>query len=324
MMQFGCLVGIDKKGNDILYRVIICKAKNKGNNQFDWAFECIIMTQDQVYESLKRGNKWLNIKLEGDKIKGSTGSLSRFTAEHKPVVIISKIVSDDNKLLGYKIANYEGSVTNIALKEIIAFGNRCHKRNIVPVQNAIYIPPENNKAGHFKSYPGFTFISEVLVTNKNKYAEARRVPLKKNEKTLSSLEEIYSKDQLIQLKQGKSNGVDIRVYASPTLSAEQMEVLRKGLEKKLNVKPIAFSEYTVKSMKYYIDCLENNIDIRKFTNPKYNIGQLAEISLAAELGLDISKLSNPKLTPMEMSEIRERLEAKIWKNQLVKADGSWY
>lgn len=324
MIQFGCVVGIDKRGNELAYRVIICRAKNKNNNQFDWSFECLIMTQDQVYESIKRGNKWLNIKIENGKIKGSTGSLSRFMANYKPVVIISKIVSDDNKLLGYKVANYNGTVTNITIKEFIAYGNRCHKQNIVPVQNAIYVPAENSKLGHFKSYPGFTFISEVLVSNKNKYAEDRKIQLKKNEKTLSNLEEIYSKDQLIQLKKGKINGVDIRIYASPSLSAEQMEVLRNGLENKLNIKPIAFSEYTVKAMKYYIDCLENNIDIRKFANPKYNIGQLAEISLAAELGLDISKLSNPKLSPMEMAEIRERLEAKIWKNQLVKKDGSWY
>lgn len=321
IIQFGTVVGIDKQGNDNTYRVIIANGSSKAKDQYTWKFDCVMWNEQQVKASLAKGNKWLNIKLEDGKIKGSTGALNRF--ETKPFVILTQLSSQDGKLLGYKVANYDGGVKNITIKEMLAFGNRMTKQNRVPVQNAIFVKAEGDKKEHFKSYPNAPFLNEVLITNKNKYSEVKKSPVRENQKTLKRLDEIYTKPQLIQLKLGKEHGVDIRVFANPALSAEKMKILREGLEQKINVRPIAFNEYTEKAMLFYIDCLEEGLNIRNFLNPKYTLCQLCELSLAEEMGLDISKMSNPKLSASEMAEIRERLENNIWKDELVKKDGSW-
>jgi hypothetical protein len=283
-----------------------------------------MMNEGQILSTFSSGAKWLNIKLENNKIKGSAGALSRFEdTEHKPYVIISQITSDDGKLLGYKVANYEGGVKNITIKEMIAYGNRVSKAGKVPVQNAIFVQADADKKAHYKSYPNCNFLIEVIVQNKNKYSEKKRVNIAENNKTLSRLDEVYSQEQIKQLKLGKQNGVDIRIFANPALTATQMEVLRKGLEKKVNVRPFAFPEFDQLLMRYYISDATAGVDVYKYVNPKYNMGQVAELSLAVEEGLDISKMANPKLQPTEMAEIRERLEKKIWKDELVKKDGSW-
>lgn len=323
--QLGVVVGIDKdKIGNSLYRVVVATVKQKAPKQYDWGFECKIMSEQQVIAHIRNKTNWLNIKLEDGKIKGSAGALNRFDdKKHRPFVIISQLVNDNDKLLGYRVASYEGTVKNVPLKEMLAFGNRITKAGSIPVQNAIFVSADGDKREHFKSYPNCNFLSEVIQTKRNEASDKRRVPLQRNEKTLSNLEEIYSKEQLVQLKLGREHGVDIRVYANPALKPNQMTVLREGLEQKLNVKPFAFPEYDYYAMRYYSDCLQNGIDIRQFLNPKYNIGQISELSLAVELGLDITKMCNPELKADEMAEIRERLERNIWKDELVKKDGSW-
>ena len=326
------IVGIDRFDNgNTVYRVLNATVNKKSDKIYDWKFNCMLASEEQILNSLNSGNMWLNAKLDDTKlkIKGSTGSLERFNDTNRPFVILSQIVNDTGKILGYKVANYEGGVRNIVLKEMLAYGTRITKNSGTPVQNAIFIPAELDdkgtiiKAAHYKAYPNCHFIVEMLSSNKNNKADVKRVPVKQNEKTLSKLEEIYNAGQLNELKLGKQAGVDIRIYANPALSMNQMRELRLGLMRKLNVKPIAHPEYGVMEMRYYIICLADGIDIRSFLNPEYSVGQLSELSLAVEEGLDISKMSNTKLTPDEMAEIRERLERKIWKDEFVTKDGSW-
>ena len=218
---------------------------------------------------------------------------------------------------------YDGNVKNIAIKELIAYGNRVSKQGGVPIQNAIFIAADESKKAHYKAYPEHQFIKEIISKTKNKHTEVRRVNTNKNEKTLSRLEDLYTKQQIEQLKIGKSEGLDIRVYANPSISAEAMKELRLGMKQNINIKPLAHPDFKPQAIKFYVMELKDGIDIKQFLNPKYDIAQLTSLSLAVELGLDISKMSNPKLSANEMEEIRERLEQGIWKDELVKKDGSW-
>ena len=121
MKTFGTVVGIDIKNNEKVYRVLVSMYEPKENGQIDWKFNGTMMTENQVIKSLSMGKAWYNIKLENGKIKGSSGSLDRFNdVQHRPYVILSKIVSSNGDLLGYKIANYDCGVKNITLKEIEA------------------------------------------------------------------------------------------------------------------------------------------------------------------------------------------------------------
>lgn len=330
MATIGVVVGIDKNNNMTAYRVLQAQATEKEKNQYDWKFNCTMMSEQQILGALSAGWNFLNVTAEKDakgviKVKGKSASLDRFNStNHKPSVIISQIQSSEGKLLGYKIANYEGNVKNVVLKEMIAYGNRATKAGATPVQNAIFVPAEEGRSAHFKSYPNCNFITEVIKSNKNTHTEVRTPNIQQNKKTLSRLEEIYNPSQIRQLKLGKQEGLNIKIYANPALTAEQMEVLRTGLSHKVNIRPLAFPEFNVNLMRQYIDDLENGLDIRKYLNPKYKLEQVAQLSLAAEEGLDLSKMSNPKLSATEMSEIRERLERNIWKDELVKKDGTWY
>lgn len=328
MSTFGAIVGIDSVSSDKQYRLLLANYNKKEDGSVNWQFSCKMLSESQMLNSLAHNAVVINAKLNNEdkkySVKGRGASLDRFNATgHHPYVIISQIINEDKKILGYKIASYDGKVRNVTLKEIIAYGTRITKQGGVPIQNAIFVPAEADKRPHFKSYPGCNFISEVFINKKNQYTEPKRVNTAKNEKTLNKLEEIYSRDQIKQLKLGKQQGVDIRIYANPALSAQQMAALREGLERKINVRPFAFPEYSVELIKYYTLDLKNGLDVRKYLNSKYSLGQVSELSIAVEEGLDISKMANPKLQPEEMAEIRERLEKNIWKDELVKKDGSW-
>ena len=320
----GVIVGIDenKVGAEKQkeYRVMIIKLNEKAKNQYDWNFSCVVMNETQLISVMYGGRVFLNACLDKDSkgkyvVKGKSGSLERFSVSERgvrPIVILSQIQNEDGKVIGYKIANYDGNVRNIVLKEMTAYGNRVTKNGGTPVQNAIFVPAEDDRAGYFKSYPNCNFLVEVLNTNVNKHTEVKRVNTQENKKNLSRLEEIYTPDQIKQLKDGRKNGVDIKIV-----------ILKNGLIEKLNVRLIAFPEFSTNAMLHYIDDLECGLDIKKYLNPKYSIEQLSELSLAVEEGLDISKMSNPKLSANDMSEIRERLERNIWKDVFMTEDGRW-
>lgn len=320
--KIGAVVGIDNNGE--AFRVLIATITETGKQSYNWSFRCTIMNKSGIIESTKNGAKWLNIEVCNGQIKGSTGSLDRFNGNKiRPYVILSQIVDDNNKVLGYRVANYDGNVKSIPLKEFLSFGIRMHKENSIPVQNAIFVPSDGDKKPYFKTYPNSSFITEVLVRQKNKHSEVKRVNTSQQGKTLNKLDEIYTAEQIFELKTGKANGVDIRVFANPALSHKQMKLLREAMQKKLNVRMLAFPEFGEMEMSYYISDLEDGLDIRNYLSPKYNCGQIAELSLATELGLDIRKMSNPKLDANEMAEIRERLEHGIWKDETVRKDGTW-
>lgn len=325
--QLGIVVGIDSHGSQKAYRVLIATIapKQGEEKQYNWKFECKLMPEAQVIQLLQKHVRWLNIKLENGAVKGSTGDLKRFdNPQHRPFVIISQLINSDDKIIGYKIANYDGGVKSIPIKEMIAYGNRATKQGYIPIQNAIFIPAsEENKAAHYKSYPNSPFIEERIITRKNQYADKRRVNTSNNGKTLSKLEEIYTPEQIKQLKLGKEHGVDIRIYANPNLEANKMKVLREGLEQKVNVRPFAFPDYTIEAMRYYILELKTGMDIRQYLNSKYSIAQIAELSIAVSEGLDVSKMQDPELSVRQMQERRIRLENNVFHDEDVEMDGSW-
>lgn len=331
MARLGVVVGIDSINGVKGYRVLIATISPKQEEkQYNWGFQCKMLNEQHVIDLLRKGAKWLNIELDkSGKVKGSSGDLKRFEPlnNKRPYVIISQLVNSDNKIIGYKIANYDGSVKNIPIKEMIAYGKRASKHGCIPVQNAIFVNDTDNsdasKSAHFKSYPNHSFLEERIITNRNVNAERRRINTVKNEKTLSKLEQIYTKEQINQLRLGKEHNIEYRIYANPELTAEKMKVLREGLEKHLNVRPFAFPDYSVDAMKFYIMDLESGLDIRQYTSPKYSIAQIAELSIAADEGLDLSKLADPSLSVEKMSERRIRLENNVFRDEDVDMDGSW-
>lgn len=321
--MFGTVVGIDTNGNEKVYRALISSLEQIGDRQYKWKIQTKLFAESELIKSILKGAEWSNVAVSNGKVIGSSGDLKRFKSANKPYVILSQIVNSSGRIIGYKIARYDGIVKNIPVKQLIGYGARITKQNQVPIQNAMYVSEQNEAAAHFRAYPGKQFIEELYITKKSADTDKRRVNTAKNEKNLHKLEDIYTTEQIKQLKAGKKNGVDIRIYANPALSAQQMEMLRKGLEKKVNVKPFAFPEYTVDAMKYYTLELMTGMDIRQYLHPKYSIAKIAELSIAADEGLDMSKLTDPELSVRQVQERRIRLENGVFHDEDVNMEGSW-
>lgn len=317
--KIGAIIGIDKQNNKSIYRALLIAYDKNNTGEIKWQFQPRVLSDEQIIESFRAGLEFINIELINGKVHGSAGDLKRFENKNgsRPIVIIAQTSNSDGRAIGYIVANYDGKVTRVSTKQLLAYGNTSVKKGCTPVQNAIFIAEDNNKASHFKSYPNKQFIEEIIVVNKNEHNDTRRVNTANNQKTLTKAEQIYTPEQIKQLKLGKQKGIDIRIYANPKLSAEQMKILRKGIESKINVRPFAFPDYSVEAMKFYIVEIACKMDIRSFLSPKYSLEQLGELSLAAEDGLDISKLSDPSLSAKKMEEIRERLKAGVFREMEV-------
>ena len=327
MSKFGIVYNIseitvkNKLGKNekvLVFGGLIINIEGYGKPNPKFSFETRNLSVSQIKSSIEHGFKWTNVGIRNGKVIGTTGSLSRF--KDRPWVIVTEIITNDKRVIGYRLVSPEGKVVRVRLKEMIGFGIRMTNAKKIPIQNAIFVPAQNGKTAYFRANEGQSFLKEIYLINKNPYADKRRVATQQNGKLIEStkssqirrLEDIYSRDQINELRIGKHNGVDIRVFANPALSAEQMKVLREGMENKVNVRPYAFPEYKTNSMRFYIDLQENGFNIRQILNPKYNLSQLNELSLAYMEGLDISKMCNPNIKADEMSEIRERLEFDAW------------
>lgn len=322
MSRLGFLVGIEEnKSGERAYRVMLAEIEGD-NRQYSWKFRCQRLNEASLIELRNRINI-LNVDIVGGKLKGKTGSFDRF--KDKPLVILSQLVNTEGKIVGYKVADFNGKVKNIRLKDIVEHGIKCKKADKVPVQNAIFISEAEDKRPHYKSYPDSYFIEEEIIkTQKNPYVDNRPVNTRANEKSLMrKLEDIYTPEQIEQLRKGKKRGVQIKIYADPKLNYKQMMALRQGLEKGYNVRPYAHVEYTYDVMQFYNLQQKFKRDIKPFLNSRYNLQQLAELALASEEGLDISKMADPELSATKMAERRIRMENNVFYEEDVEMEGSW-
>jgi hypothetical protein len=331
LKKIGIVVGIDGAVDTGDYRVIIADVMENNGVVAGFQFNLRLLSAQQVVQSFASGALWYNIKLENGKLKGSTGSLDRFKPSEagvRPFVIISEILSEKKNLVGYKVADYNGKVMNKRLEEMLGYGNQVEKVKSIPVQNAIFVPREDGRREHFKTYPDASFFKEINNVNRNTHAVKKEAVVDDKHVTTAKerLKEIYTDAQIAELIGGKKEGIAVGLYANNKLSAGQMHMLRLALNSNCDInqlKLIAHPEFSTELMGYYIDDIKYKYDISDYVNSKYSAGQISEVSLAASQGLDLSILADPKNSPSDMAEIRERLEKNLWKDVLVNKDKSW-
>ena len=193
----------------------------------------------------------------------------------------------------------------------------------VPIQNGQYVQESGGRQSFIRAYPGGEYIKEVVVRRRSKHVKPANVDQQRNEKAISRIEELFTPEQIKQLKLGKMNGVDIKVYGNNKLSAEQMEVIRKGLEDGINAKLYADPAYSVDAMRILRADMKYGVDVSYYLNPEYSAEQLSELANGFISGVDVSVYADPKIPPQEMAEIRMRLENGIWREMDVENDTSW-
>ena len=316
----GLIVGVDKVNNGKAYRVVLFSYNNK-----QWEFQRQQLNTDSLKALIAGGKvRMLNVKLDGNKLKGLTGSLGRFeNGINNPLVIVSELVADGRGVIGYKVANYDGTVKNVTVEDLIQHSMKTNQLGGIPIQNGQFVVETGGQRAHIRCYPGGDYIKEVIERKKSVNAKPATLDTDKNTKSLSKLEELFTPEQINELKIGKQKGVNIKVYGNNKLSAEQMRVVREGLQDGLDAKIYADPEYSVDAMRLLRADMKYGVDVSYYLNPKYSAEQLSELAEGFITGVDVSIYADPKNTPDEMAEIRMRLENNIWREHTVSADKSW-
>ena len=266
----------------------------------------------------------INAGLDVNRIKGTTGDLNRFdNGVNKPLVILTEIVDHRSVTLGYKVANCNGDVVSMSLKDLLEHCEKVTAKDGIPIQNGIYVPATDGQKAFIRSYPNGIYPKEFRARKTSKFSKAAAVDKRQGEKNVNKLEEMFTKEQIRELQLGKKNGIDIRIIGNNKLSAEQMRIIRQCEEKGLPGRLFADPAYSIELMEFFQVELMNGAEIRAILNPRYSVAQAMEISVAYEQGLDTSEMDDPDLSHEEMAERRIRLANGMWKKHKVKTDDSW-
>ena len=130
----GAVVGIDCANNIKAYRaLLIAFEKNETTGECKWKFQPKMLSEEQIISSCNSGMNWINIDIVKGKVHGSAGDLKRFEPKNgnRPFVIIAQTSNSNGKIIGYIVANYDGKVTRVSLKQLIAYGNNATKKDNV-------------------------------------------------------------------------------------------------------------------------------------------------------------------------------------------------
>lgn len=302
----GIIVGIDNINGRKGYRVVLY---NKGDMK---SYQQKLFDEASLIRFISSGNSIDNADVENNKIVASSGEFKRFEAKgFRPMVVISEIRANDN-VVGYRLASYEGKVSACRLKDAIAYCNRVSKHGY-PFQNAIFVGENGENRAYIKSYPGKPFNIEVIQRKRAENVTKAKVDKTENSKQVSRIEELFTKEQIEQLKLGKQHGVDIRIYGNNKLSAEQMKELRKALEDKVNARLFADPKFSADTMNALRINAKYGVDLTYFINPNYNPQQIFELSTGYINGVDISQYADPELSALDMSKKRVYMESQLWK-----------
>lgn len=307
----GIIVGIQKEQNQKLYTIVLYNRTENGDQ-----YAKRVVSEQALIKTMVEGKIVLdNATVTNGKLKGTTGSLSRFesNSDIHPLVILSEIVAD-NKIMGYRFVTYDGNIQARRIKEVLAYCARAtsSNSNAIPIQNAMYVPDNGSTKAHIRAYPGYKFYQETIKRKKSDIAQPAKPNIKDNQKQVSRLEELFTPAQIEQLKLGKASGVNIRVFGNNKLSAAQMQEIRLGLESGINAKAFADPSYSVSAMKALRLNAKYGVDVTYFVNPKFSAEQIYELSTGYLSGVDIAQYADPGLSAKDMSKKRIYLESKLW------------
>lgn len=323
---YGHVVGISDSGRNKIYNVILSTiSKNSDGNEKIDTIARSYAEDKLILEMINHRIIMLNADIKDGKIHGSTGSFDRLAVtdelSSRTKVIIAEIrIKEDNRLIGYTIADKFGNVGNRKVEQTVdwcrQFTNKAKQLNskAVPIQNYMYQSGNVDRSEALKSYDRDKVLVWYRIGGKLTNIKRATVDIKKNTEnsSIKSLTEIYTTEQIMELKKGKDEGLNFRLYANPELSAEQMGALREALEAGVNPRPYAGPEFSVEAMQAYTIELKAGIDISKYVNPRYSAPQIIAVGTGVLDGIDISRIADPDKSVLEMDRIRVALAVKLW------------
>lgn len=314
------VIGMQKNGTEENFKVLMEVEKvDADTKKSTFNYNSSIMKRNELMQYIHKHNGLAqNISLVGSTgLKGTQGGLDRYdVAKNKKVIVILGEVRNINKpdeLLGYRVATSDGKVERQLASNVIKYCVSVSQNNGVPIANAQFVRTKDKKP-FLRSYMASGFPVEYIAVNRqNTHSKKADINTKQATKAVNKLEELFSKEQIAELKQAKVSGVDIRVIANNKLSPKQMHIIWECEAESLPGRLFADPAYSLDSMEFFRAELETGADISHMLNPKYSTGQLFELSLGYEQGVDISKYANPKNSVEVMRKTRESMANKVWK-----------
>lgn len=308
------IVGSTVINNTKVYKLL---AKGKKDNLV--CYNTTSRAESQIVKEIREGKYTIkNATVQDGKLKGTTGDLARFeNGVNIPYVILNELRRDDGKTLGYRVANSDGKVLKISCRDLILECKEIKAKGGIPIQNGMYVD-KDGVVPHIRSYPGGDYPYEILSKKvKNPDSAPAKIDGQKANKAIAKLDEMFTPEQIEELRQAKAAGVNIKIIGDNTLSPEQMHIIWTTKYKGLPAELFADHRYKLDVMKFFKVQLECRQDIRQLLNTDYSVMQIAQIALGIEQGVDITKFSSPKLDHDKMEYIRRTLYDKLWGKESV-------
>ncbi|MBQ4293303.1 MAG: DUF342 domain-containing protein [Lachnospiraceae bacterium] len=153
-------------------------------------------------------------------------------------------------------------------------------------------------------------------------------------KNLEKIEDtgMFTNDQIREIEEGKSAGLDVSIYARPEYLAVHMRSIRLGMMEGLDVSVYASPEYDWFQMEEIRIGMEKNLDVRIYADPKidyskmrilregllegiylkpyvkFPAGVMRQVFLSRKSGVDISPFVEQGYREAELESIRIALE----------------
>lgn len=304
-----------------VYAVILYKYTT-ANNEHKWEQRQYKMDEAKLAHTIATsGIEFINVAVDNDKVVSRGAQLSRFdTAQAVVIGVMTTNTPKGDKVIGYRFISKAGMLKAVKISDVINFAEKCTREGKIPFQNAMYVPAKGeSQVGFLRAYNEGDFITERRVyTEKAKsVVDTSHVQKELGGKveTTKKPQDIYTKEQLRELKIGKNKGLPIRIYANPKLSAKQMAELRDALEKNVNPQRFADPAYSVQKMQFFKVQLLRGKRINEYLNPEYQLPQMIRILSAIEMGLDVQRIRDPEMTLSQMDDEIVHMELELYKEQ---------
>lgn len=266
----------------------------------------------------------VNFSIENGKIKQDAGSFKRLEGYEniKPVIILAEVHNEANRLVQYLCLDRTGRTARIPVKKMYEYcikakrtGERVKNEYLVYAVNGVFV--ESEDGCFIRSFSGHPFeqIKVELSDRAKLKKKGTQVDTKEGKKALDKKNEVFTKEQLKELKAAEKNGVKPVIIANPEFTPEQMRVIWQAKKKGVRAELFANPKYKVECMEFLAGIMGSGEPKRKEIEPllsvKYSAGQMREIYWGIIKGVDYTSYMGYENTEADMRFLRMCLEKEL-------------
>lgn len=267
-----------------------------------------VCTKECTLETLPaatQGYKPLNYSIVNGEVMQDNGSFSRF--DNCDFIVIAQLVSHRGAVLGYRFYNVKtGALANFPVKQVKDFIKSCDIGAQL-FQNAII----RNDA--LCAYPNKPFISIPWFAKAREQHERHTEP-KAKPKSVNTLMNKFSPDQIREIYQCKEDGINPALISDPNLSRQQMRILRIAKKNGALAEHFNSAKYSPEVMKFYADRLVDEDLVFQcrdlLSHPELSVKQLTNLMDCIYAGVPYQDLLES--TPEDIYLARLERDKGLW------------